>query len=75
MEWQCDIIKTRLLTLLDTIRKVIMKIVTNYLSQVMTCYKILKENNFIRLLEGFMEILIKIMNMILEDAKKHNKPV
>ena len=75
MDWQCDITKTRPLTLLDTMRKAVMKILTNQLSRIMAKHEILKGNNFAGLPGGSTELPIKIMNMILEDAKKNQKPV
>jgi len=74
-EWQCDITKTHPLTLLDTMRKAVMKIMTNRLSCIIAKHNILQGNNFAGLPGGSMETPIKIMNMILEDAKEHNKPV
>jgi len=73
MEWQCDIMKTRSLTLLDTLRKAVMKIITNRLSKIMAKHSILRGNNFAGLPGGSTEILIKLMNMIIEDAKEHQK--
>ncbi len=52
-----------------------MKILTNRLSRIMAKYGILKGNNFADLPGGSTELPIKIMNMILEDAKENNKPV
>src|SRR6266540_1424801 len=75
MEWQSDITKTRPLTLLDTLRKAVMKIVTNRLSKIMAKHHVLKGNNFTGLPEGSTEFPIKLMNMIMEDAKEHKKPV
>jgi len=75
MDWQCDITKTRLLTLLDTMRKAVIKILTNRLSRILAKYNILRGNNFAGLPKGSMEMPIKLMNMILEDVKEHNKPV
>jgi len=75
IEWQYDIMKTRPLTLLDTLRKAVMKIITNRLSKIMTKHSVLKGNNFAGLLEGSTEILIKLMNMIIEDTKEHQKLV
>ena len=61
--------------LLDTMRKAVMKIITNRLSTILANHKVLKGNNFAGLPGGSTELPIKIMNMILEDAKEHNKPV
>src|SRR6266498_5306020 len=41
----------------------------------MAKHAILKGNNFASLPGGSMELPIKLMNMILEDAKENNKPV
>ncbi len=41
----------------------------------MAKHAILKDNNFVSLLEGSIETLIKIMQMILEDVKVHCKPL
>src|SRR6266540_3193379 len=75
IDWQCDITKTRPLTLLDTMRKVVMKVITNRLSRIMAKHNILKGNNFAGLPGGSTELPIKLMNMILEDAKENHKPV
>ena len=75
MEWQCDITKTRPLTLLDTLRKVVMKIITNRFSKIMAKHCVLHGNNFAGLPGGSTEIPIKLMNMIIEDVKEHNKPI
>jgi len=75
MEWQCDITKTRPLILLDTLYKAVMKIITNHLSKIMTKHCILRGNNFAGLPGSSTEIPIKLMNMIIEDVKEHNKPI
>jgi len=74
-EWQCDITKTRPLTLLDMMRKAVMKIITNRLSRIIAKHNILRGNNFAGLPRGSTETPIKLMQMILEDAKENNKPV
>ncbi len=75
MDQKCDITKTRSLTLLDTLRKVVMKIIINQLLLIIAKHSILKRNNFIKLPGGSTEILIKLMNMILENAKIYCKLV
>ncbi len=75
MDWQCDIMKTQPLTLLDIMRKAVMKILTNRLSRIMAKYAVLKGNNFAGILGGSTELFIKLMHMILEDVKENNKPV
>jgi len=73
IDWKCDITKTRPLMLLDTLRKAVIKIIINRLSSIMTKHSILKGNNFAGLSGRSTEILIKLMNMILKDAKAHKK--
>src|SRR6266542_521023 len=75
MNWQCDITKTHPLTLLDTMKKAVMKILTNQLLRVIAKYAVLKGNNFAGIPGGSTELPIKIMNMILKDAKENNKSV
>jgi len=41
----------------------------------MAKHAVLKGNNFTSLSGDSTEILIKLMNMIIEDAKEHSKPV
>ena len=75
MEWENDIIKTRPITLLDTLRKMVMKVITNRLSRIMVKHNILKGNNFAGLPGGATETPIKLMNLIIEDAKIYQKPL
>ncbi len=56
-------------------RKAVMKIITNRLSHIMAKHAILKGNNFADILGGSTELPIKLMNMILEDAKEEKKLV
>ncbi len=48
MDWGCDITKTRPITLLDTLRKAVMKIITNRLSRIIAKHNILRGNKFCR---------------------------
>ena len=75
MDWNCDITKTHPITLLDTLRKTIIKVLINRLLQLMIKHSVLKEKNFVRLPDGSNEIPISLMQMILEDAKTHHKPI
>ena len=52
-----------------------MKLLTNRLSKIMARHNVLKGNNFAGLPEGSTKIPIKLMHMVLEDAKENNKPV
>src|SRR4051794_37806103 len=71
--WDCDISKTRPITLLETTRKAFVKIINNRLSKILAKYNILKGNNFAALPGRSTEDPIKIMNMIIEDAVENNK--
>jgi len=73
--WDCDITKTRPITLLESSRKAMVKIITNRLSKIMTKHHILKGNNFAGLPGGSTEDPIKIMNMIIEDSVEHKKEI
>ncbi len=42
MMWDCDITKTRPITLLDTLRKATMKVLTNHLSRILVKHSVLK---------------------------------
>src|SRR6266540_1289955 len=52
-----------------------MKIITNRFSKIIAKHSVLKGNNFAGIPEGSTELPIKLMNMIIEDVKEHNKPV
>ncbi|GBB90976.1 hypothetical protein RclHR1_18050001 [Rhizophagus clarus] len=57
------------ITLLETMRKAVVKIVTQKLSQIIANNNILKGGNHAALPGGFTEVPIRIMNLIMEDAK------
>ena len=74
-EWNCDITKTRPITLLETARKGFVKILNNRLSKVIDKHNILRGGNFASLPGGSTVPPIKILNMLLEDANEHNKEI
>ena len=51
-DWEHDITKTRPITLLETVRKLIVKIITNRLSQTIAQQRILRGNNFAEISGG-----------------------
>src|SRR3990170_304732 len=67
-DWECNIEKTRPITLLETMRKAFIKILNSHLSHILEKHSVLKGNNFVRLLRGSTEDPIKIINLLLEDA-------
>src|SRR5215216_3996983 len=73
MEWECDITKTHPITLLETLRKAFVKVITNRLSKILAKHHVLKGNNFAGLPGGSTEKPIKIINMLLEDANENKK--
>ena len=75
MDWNCDITKTRPITLLETARKGFVKILNNRLSKLLAKHHILKGGNFAGLPGGSTEPPIKILNMLLEDANENNKDI
>src|SRR5215216_5577411 len=75
MAWECDITKTRPITLLETARKGFVKILTNRLSKIIAKHSILRGGNFAGLPGGSTETPIKILNMLLEDANDNNKEI
>ena len=75
MAWECDITKTRPITLLETARKGFVKILTNRLSNIIAKYSVLRGSNFAGLPGGSTETPIKILNMLLEDANENNREI
>src|ERR1044072_914561 len=67
-DWEYDISKTRPITLLDTVRKLTVKVVIKQLSYILVEHHVLKDNNFTELPGESCEIPIKILNNILEDV-------
>ncbi|GET00817.1 RNA-directed DNA polymerase from mobile element jockey-like [Rhizophagus clarus] len=67
--------KTRPITLLETMRKAVVKIITQKLSHIIANNNILKGGNHAALPSGSTEVLIRIMNLIIEDAKVKKKPL
>ena len=72
-EWHYDISKTRPITLLETIRKAYVKILTNRLSKILQKHNVLRGNNFAGLPGKSTDEPIKMINMLMEDAIEHNK--
>ena len=73
IDWECNLNKTRPITLLETPRKAMVKILNNRLSQVMVKYNILHGSNHADLPGDFTLELLRIVNAILEDVRNNNK--
>jgi hypothetical protein len=73
MDWENNLTKTRPITLLETMRKAFIKIITKKLSYIIYNKQILKGGNHAVLPKESTEIPIRIINSILEDAKEKNK--
>ncbi|GBC53991.2 hypothetical protein RIR_jg15967.t1 [Rhizophagus irregularis DAOM 181602=DAOM 197198] len=73
MNWEYSLTKTRPIILLETLRKVLVKIVTKRLSKVIAERNILKGGNHAGLPGGSTEAPLRIINTCIEDAKKNNK--
>ncbi|GBB90433.1 hypothetical protein RclHR1_01740010 [Rhizophagus clarus] len=75
IKWEHQLTKIRSITLLETMRKTVVKIVTQKLSHIIADNNILKGGNHVALLGGSTEVPIQIMNLIMEDAKVKKKPL
>ena len=74
-EWDCDISKTRPITLLECPRKAMVKIINQRLSHILASHHILKGNNFAGLPGGTTEDPIRIINTLIEDANEKKKQI
>ncbi|GBB92685.1 hypothetical protein RclHR1_20400003 [Rhizophagus clarus] len=73
MKWKYQLTKTRPIILLEIMRKAVVKIITQKFSQIIANNNILKEGNHAALSGGSTEVPIRIMNLIMEDAKVKRK--
>src|SRR3990170_7181546 len=64
-DWECNIEKTRPITLLETMRKAFIKILNIRLSHIMAQHQVLKGNNYAGLPGSSTEDPIKIINLLL----------
>ncbi|GBB90567.1 hypothetical protein RclHR1_17570004 [Rhizophagus clarus] len=74
MDWKYQLTKTRPITLLETVRKAVtIKIVTLKFFHIIANNNILKKENHAALPSGSTKAPIKIMNLIMKDAKVKKK--
>src|SRR3954469_25153716 len=67
--------KTRPITLLDTARKLMTRIMNKRLSSILVANHVLKGNNYAELPGSNCSTPIAILESIIQDAKSHNKPL
>ena len=72
-EWECRLNKTRPITLLETTRKAIVKIINQRLANILSQHKVLRGENYAGLPGGSTLELIKILNAVIEEARENNK--
>ena len=72
-EWECDLINTRPIILLDTSRKCLTKIITNRLSAICKKHNILTGPNFAGLPGESTQEPIQLINNLCEEAREKNK--
>ena len=75
MDWKCHIDKTRPIVLLEILRKILGKILTQRISHIFISHNILKDGNYAGLPGGSTFDPIHIINLIREDAMRNNKEV
>jgi hypothetical protein len=74
-DWNCDLNNTRPITLLETTRKALVRVLNNRLANIMIKNNILLCNQFAGLPQTSTFEPIRILNEILQDAKEKNKEI
>ena len=74
-DWECQLKNTRPITLLETARKLMVKILNQRLSSIFFKHNVLTGKNFAGLPGGSCHTPIFILESILHDACKYNKPL
>ncbi|CAB4439613.1 unnamed protein product [Rhizophagus irregularis] len=74
-EWKCQLKNTHPITLLEVIRKSLVKLFYNRLSSILAKHDVLKGGNFARLPGGFCRDPIITLESIIHDAYINNNPL
>src|SRR6185295_1237426 len=75
VEWGFSLNNICPIALIETFRKVVMKVITKRLAKVFIEKEVLKGPNYASLLGNSTEQPVYILNMIMEEAKEKNKKV
>ncbi|GBC00335.1 hypothetical protein RclHR1_38140001, partial [Rhizophagus clarus] len=73
--WNNDINLTRPITLIETARKIFIKVLVKRLAKILSLNKVLQGSNYAALLNESTLEPLKIVQSIIEDANKENKEV
>ncbi|RIA82885.1 hypothetical protein C1645_834677, partial [Glomus cerebriforme] len=71
--WDCNLNNTRPITLLETLRKAVVRLLNNRLAKIFVDYNILKETQFAGLPGSSTFEPLRIINEVLQDAKETHK--
>ena len=74
-EWNCNLANTRPITLLETLRKAFVKVITNRLTSIIAKRNILRGGNHAALPGGSTFAPLRIINAVLEDAVESDKEI
>src|SRR5438046_1473040 len=70
--WNFLLTQIRHIILIERMRKLVTKIISNRLSNICTTHNILQDPNYASLKNKFTDILIHLLNFIIEEAKNNN---
>ena len=73
MEWEYDLNKTRPITLLECVRKAVVKVISKRLLNIIAKHKVLKGINNAGIPESNIVTPLRIIKNVIEEAKCKNK--
>src|SRR3990170_849873 len=74
-EWECNLTNTRPITLLETLRKALVRLLNNRLATLMVQHSVLKGNQFAGVPGSSTFEPIRIINEIIEDAREKDNEI